>query len=173
VREGCVNTGTREVLDALADCLPEDAVRVETTGKRDRLWLPKPPAADYGLYIDTHRGGGGMLIGAVPTGAAAEVFFWHLPLEYPPEDEQEALRVLVGVAGRLILNRSRILQSLGFLLSRLRCEVEEGGEWKRVGGTIASPRLFFMPPLAFRLKTWEYHSASLQSGTERGRPTTR
>jgi hypothetical protein len=137
---------------------------VETTGEFDRVWLPKPPAADYALYIQTHEAGGGLLIGALPTGAPPGVFFWHLPLEYPPEDEQEAVRVLVAEARRLILNRSRILQSLGFILCRFRCEVEETGEWKRVGGTIASPRLFFMPPLAFRLKTWRYNSGPLQPG---------
>jgi hypothetical protein len=166
-----LNTSSREILNALADCLPESAVRLEPNREYDRLWLPKPSAADYALYIDTREGGGGLLIGAQPTGAPAGVFFWHLPLEYPPEDEQKALPVLVEEARRLILNKSRILQSLGFLLCRLRCEVEEGGEWKRVGGTIASTRLFFMPPLAFRLKTWEYHSDSLRAAAERGRPT--
>ena len=167
-----VNTNTHEILHALADCLPESAVHVETTGEQDRLWLPKPPEADYRLYIDTHKGGGELMIGAQPTGAPPGVLFWHLPLEYHrPEDEQEALRVLVNEARRLILNRSRILQSLGFLLSRLSCEIEERGEWKRLGGTIASPRLFFTPPYAFRLKTWEYHSAPLRSGTDGGRLT--
>ena len=158
-----MNTSTRDILNALADCLPNTAVQVETTGDCDRVWLPKPPAADYALYIETHEGGGGLMIGAVPTGAPPGVFFWHLPLEYPPKDEQEAVHVLVGEARRLILNKSRILQSLGFLLCRLRCEVEEGGEWTRVGGTIASTRLFFLPPLAFRRATWTYDSAPLAS----------
>ncbi len=166
-----MNGSTREILDALTDTLAESATRIETAGGRDRLWLPKPTAADYGLYIDTQQGGGGLLIGALPTGAPANTFFWHLPFGYSPEHEAEVLRVLIEEARRLIMNRSRIRQSLGFLLCRLRCEVEESGQWKRLGGTIASTRLFFMPPFAFRLKTWEYHSAPLQRGTEGGRPT--
>ena len=158
-----MNRSTRDILDALADCLPEKAARIQTSAERDRVWFPKPAAADYGLYVETHKGSDGLLIGALPTAAPPGTFFWHLPLEYRREHEQEALRTLVDEARRLILNRSRVLQSLGLVLCHLRCEVEERGEWTRLGGTVATPRLFFMPPLAFRLKTVEYHSASVRS----------
>jgi hypothetical protein len=50
-----VNATTRDMLDALADCLPETGVRIDTKGEDDRLWLPMPPGADYGFYIDTPR----------------------------------------------------------------------------------------------------------------------
>jgi hypothetical protein len=164
-REDGVNSSTRDILKGLADCISESVVRVESSGGRDRLWLPRPPGADYQLYIETRDGGGGAAIAALPNGTPPTAFFWHLPLEYPPDEENEAVGVLVKEAVRLIRNRSRIIQSAGFALWRLRCEVQEGGAWKRVGGTIACIRLFFMPPLPFRLKTWEYRSGPLQSAT--------
>jgi hypothetical protein len=155
-----VNSSTREILCALADCLPAGSVHVEASGDHERLWLPKPAAADYGLYVDTWGGGGGLRIGAQPIGAPPGVFFWHLPLEYPVEEEHEGAREAAAALRRLILHRSRVLQKVGFLLCSYRCEVDEGGEWRRVGGTISCPRRIFLAPFAFRLARFEHRSGA-------------
>ena len=63
-----MNRSTRDILDALADCLPEKAARIQTSAERDRVWFPKPAAADYGLYVETHKGSGGLLILAFHVG---------------------------------------------------------------------------------------------------------
>ena len=162
--------GSRAVLDALADSLPDSTLEVQEIDRATRVWLPQPTGADYRFYINTYDGGGAF-IGALPNGAPERAFFWHLPLDYAPEDEDAAMAVLIEEAKRLIQNRSRIIQTDGFLLWRFRCEVEEGGEWKRVGGTIANLRLFFLPPFAFQLKRWEYHSDPPCSGNNTDRPT--
>jgi len=165
-----VTGGSRTLLDGLADCLPPDAVEVQEIDGGARLWFPKPLGADYRFYINTYDGGGAFM-GALPTGAPEQTFFWHLPLEYPVRDQEAGLAVLIEEAKRLVQNRSRIIQTAGLLLWRFRCDVEEGGRWRRVGGVIANVRLFFRPPLPFRFKRWEYHSGPLRSGSGGGRPT--
>ncbi len=158
-----MNASSREVLGALADCLPETAVRVVTDGGHDRLWLPQPAGADYTIYADTDEGEGGVLIGALPNGAPELTFFWHLPLESTSGDAKGSLAVLVAELRRLIQHRSRIIQTAGLLLWTFKCEVDEDGAWQRVGGAIACTRVFFMPPFAFTLRRFEYHSPAPQS----------
>jgi len=165
-----VSGGGRTLLDGLADCLPADAVEAQEFDGGSRLWLPQPVGADYRFYINTYDGGGAF-IGALPNGAPERTFFWHLPLEYPAEGQDAGLTCLIGEAKRLIRNRSRIIQTAGLLLWRFRCEVEEGGSWRRVGGIIANLRFFFLPPLPFQFKRWEFHSDPLGSPSEGGRPT--
>ncbi len=157
-----MNESSREVLGALADCMPDKAVRVVSNGGQDRLWLPRPVGADYTIYADTDEGEGGVLIGALPTDAPEFTFFWHLPLESTLGDARGSLAVLVAELRRLVQHRSRIIQTAGLLLWRFRCEVDEDGVWQRVGGTIACTRIFFMPPFAFTLRRLEYHSGAPQ-----------
>ncbi len=165
-----VDERTRAVVEALADCMPADAFRLDRTGAQNRLWLPRPAGADYSIYVDTYEGGGGLLIGALPNDAASGTFFWHLPLDYRAEDEPEALKVLAGELRRLVLHRSRIIQSAGVFMWRFRCETHEDGEWKPVGGTVACLRLFFVPPLAFARGTLEYHSDPPQLAVQQRPP---
>lgn len=101
-------------------------------------------------------------MGALLDGHSDKSLFWHLPLDYSADDERQALGVLVQEARRLVVNPSRIFQRRGLLLWRFWCEVEEGGEWKRVGGTIACTRMLYpVPPSNGRLR--EYRSGPLRS----------
>ncbi len=153
-----MNESTRRIVESVADCIPAHAFRLESSGGRDRLWLPKPAAADYAFYLETDSAGGVASIGALRNGGPEDEMFWHLPIDYREEDEQKASAVLAEELKRLIRHPSRIVRSAGFLLWRFQCEVEEGGAWKRVGGTIACPRLPFLPPLAFRFGRTLYRS---------------
>jgi len=153
-----LNPITQSVVAGLSDSLPNIGAGVEHGEGRDRLWLPQAESADYRLYIHLqHRGGA--TLGALPRGQSFETFFWHLPFEYRREDEEQALRFLLEETRRLAANRSRILQRRGLLLWRFSCEAAVGGEWQRVGGTVACSRLASVPPS--NRKVTEYNSPAL------------
>jgi hypothetical protein len=151
----------RDVITKLADCLREGDVATDRRKEHDRLWLPKAPGADYQFYVDVFDAGAAT-IGALLEGQSEEAFFWHLPLEYRADDAGEALGVLVQEARRLVLNPSRIVQRRGRVLWRFWCEVEEGGLWRRVGGTVACTRLLHAVP-ACEGTIREYRSGPLRS----------
>jgi hypothetical protein len=113
-----------------------------------QLSLPSAPGAEYRFEIHVYADGEPQICARL-LNDDTDQYFWYHPFEVPDfgsVDERdkgffEALQLLVT-------KPSRIRQSKGLFLCRFVCEIQEGGQWRRVGPSMSALTFtnFRLPP---------------------------
>jgi hypothetical protein len=89
--------------------------------------------------------------------APSETYFWYRPFEEAAYESYDArAREIVSTVDLLLRNRSRIIQTKGFLFWSMRAEIQSEGGWKPLYSHLALKHQFRAPAIVGRRK--EYHA---------------